>query len=358
MKKRLFSKTTWKDAIGASRKPKRLKLKADNENCFSCPVPQCDSEKFRSKRGCRKHVFNKHGWFYFFDEKPDIEKVFPSLNTRENSFLLPKRVATSSMPMFVKTSAIAQNFVHWLQSPGGGGKMMKQADQILCKILKYLKFCCSDVSPNWDLPDTVVDYCLGSLTMLSDFVNYLQQKWKLGYSGIIGYMNSVGHMLDYRRSCSNITKENASIFIPSEIYIQRVKRHLSKKMKVHWNIVLSVEYLNSINCWANIQDLQKVIPFHSNRYKQVILNASVPSASVASHDISFSTSFIVAVLFLMVKASRPMTYQYLTVQMVQSIGANGIINQTVFKTNEKYGFDSLIFSHEVLLLLNNYINLI
>lgn len=37
----------------------------------------------------------------------------------------------------------------------------------------------------------------------------------------------------------------------------------------------------------------------------------------------------------MVKASRPITYQYLTVQMIQSIGENRIINQTVFKTNEK-----------------------
>ena len=60
----------------------------------------------------------------------------------------------------------------------------------------------------------------------------------------------------------------------------------------------------------------------------------------------------------MVKASRRMTYQYLTVQMVNSVGQNGIINQTVFKTNERYGFDSLLFSTDVLTLINNYINFI
>ena len=60
----------------------------------------------------------------------------------------------------------------------------------------------------------------------------------------------------------------------------------------------------------------------------------------------------------MVKASRPMTYQFLTVQMVESIGENGIINQTIFKTKEKYGFDSLIFSNDVLTLIKNYINFI
>ena len=54
--------------------------------------------------------------------------------------------------------------------------MTIQADQTLCEILKYLKFCCSDVSLGWNVPKTVVDYCLGSLNMLSDFVEYLQNE--------------------------------------------------------------------------------------------------------------------------------------------------------------------------------------
>ena len=44
--------------------------------------------------------------------------------------------------------------------------------------------------------------------------------------------------------------------------------------------------------------------------------------------------------------------------MVESISENGIINQTIFKTKEKYGFDSLIFSNDVLTLIKNYINFI
>ena len=135
-----------------------------------------------------------------------------------------------------------------------------------------------------------------------------------------------------------------------------MKRYLSKKMKSGWREVLSVDYLNSINCWVKLEELQKVIPYHSEKYKQIILNASSPFSSIAAHDLSFATSFIVAALFLMVKASRPMTYQFLTVQMVESIGENGIINQTIFKTKEKYGFDSLIFSNVVLTLIKNYIN--
>ena len=44
--------------------------------------------------------------------------------------------------------------------------------------------------------------------------------------------------------------------------------------------------------------------------------------------------------------------------MVESIGENGIINQTIFKAKEKFGFDSLIFSNDVLTLIKNYINFI
>ena len=60
----------------------------------------------------------------------------------------------------------------------------------------------------------------------------------------------------------------------------------------------------------------------------------------------------------MVTVSRPMTYQFLTVQKVESIGENGIINKTIFKTKEKYEFGSLIFSNDVLTLIKNYINFI
>ena len=164
----------WKDAIGASKKSKRLKLSPNKDGLFSCPISNCESENYRSKRGCRKHIFTKHGWYFFFDEKPDVEKVFPSISTRENKYQLQRRAKTTTMPMFSKKCAVGVQFKQWLQSPGGGGKPESQADQTLCRILKYLKFCCKDVEPSWELPETVLDYCLGSLSMLSDFVRHLQ----------------------------------------------------------------------------------------------------------------------------------------------------------------------------------------
>ena len=109
----------------------------------------------------------KHGWYYYFEEKPDIAKVFPEFGTCTNNYQLPKRVKTSNMPMFLKTCVVGVNFKKCLQSSGGGGKGESQADQLLCKVLKYLKYCCADVSLSWDIPESVIDYCLRSVTRIS-----------------------------------------------------------------------------------------------------------------------------------------------------------------------------------------------
>ena len=353
-----MSKLLWQEAVGAAQKPRRLALTKNAEGLYICPVQYCDSESFRSQRGCRKHVFYKHGWYYFFNEKPDQSRYFPELNTRLNSEKLRKRSTTSCMPSFSKNCTIGKSFTKWLQSPGGGGKSLCQTSQILCKVLKFAKFCCEDLDATWDLPEYVIDYCIGSVTLLSEFVEYLQKQWHVGYSGVIGYMNSISHMLDYRRS-EAIRRDNIPVFISSEIYLDRVKKCLCKKMKCEWSFVLSVEYLSSINCWATLEELQNVIPYHADKFTQIILNSGKVETHVPPDDLTFATSFIVAVLFIMVKATRPMAYQYLTVEMVEGLnGKAGCIDQSKFKTNYKYGFDSLLFSSECTDIINGYVKCI
>ena len=48
--------------------------------------------------------------------------------------------------MFLKTCVVGVNLKKWLQSPGGGEKVETQADQLLCKVLKYLMYCCACLS--------------------------------------------------------------------------------------------------------------------------------------------------------------------------------------------------------------------
>ena len=194
--------------------------------------------------------------------------------------------------------------------PRFGRKRWKSGRSVTLQSFKVIGDCCADVSISWDIPESVVDYCSGSVTMISDFVGYLQTDWSLKSSGVTSYMNAQGHLLGFHRSYSDLTKIHSSVFIPSEINIQRVKRFLSRKMKCDWREVLSVDYLSSINCWAKLEELQKFIPYHSKKYKQIILNASAPFSSIAVHNLSFATSIIVAALCLMVNNSRLMTTNF------------------------------------------------
>ena len=50
-----------------------------------------------------------------------------------------------------------------------------------------------------------------------------------------------------------------------------------------------------------------------------------------------------------------MTYKQLTVDMINSVKSDGFIDQTVFKTNEKYAYDSLHFDGEVINQVMSYI---
>ena len=84
--------------------------------------------------------------------------------------------------------------------------------------------------------------------MISNFVGYLQTGWFLDFSGVTGYINTLRNLLDFRRGYSDLTKIHSSMFIASEIYIQRVKCYLYKNMKSDWRELLSVDYQNNINC--------------------------------------------------------------------------------------------------------------
>jgi len=351
---KLLPKKIWKDAIGASNTPKRLHLEPDDDGLFHCPISYCDSSSYRSQRGCRKHVFTKHGWYFYFDTKPNIEAVIPGYRKNNLKLTKTRRSRTSAVPMFLKSCTFYINFKKWLESACGGGKGHSQADQIATKVLKYLKFCCPDDSSDWDVPFQVVDYFVASITCISNFIDYLKDNWSVGKAGIIGYLNSLSHFIDYRR-IEKKDGQNSEVFITCEVYISRVKKTVSKQMRVEWNSLLSVEHLTKINCWATLEDLERVIPYHTDRFSQIMTNAaSTAEGQVPSHDLSFCTSYMVIVLFLLVKATRPMSYQYLTVSMVKSLEKTGIIDQTFFKTQERYGFDTLLFSKEVIDIVKGY----
>ena len=136
-------KIEWSDIDGALPKPKRLHLEKDDaDSLYHCPIQLCEHEGFQSQRGCRKHVNNKHSWFFYFDKKPRVDLKL-ALNS---SKVLTKSSASSTdgglsstrskpgarlMPSFSPFSQIGEQFTTWLTGSGGGYKRDRPAQQIV-----------------------------------------------------------------------------------------------------------------------------------------------------------------------------------------------------------------------------------
>ena len=125
----------WSSKDGASPKPKRLHLEEDeNDKLFHCPVPNCDHDGYSTQRECRKHVKNKHGWFYFFDEEP--AKSSENANKKEDSQTSPnsdkERCIKKQVPSFDISTTIGKEFETWLTGSGGGCKSKNQGSYASC----------------------------------------------------------------------------------------------------------------------------------------------------------------------------------------------------------------------------------
>ena len=136
-------KIDWSSVKDASRKPKRLHLEKDSDEKYHCPIPRCDHEGFTSQRGCRKHVKSKHGWFYYFDVKPDENLV---TETWQTSSVQPQnKTRYYTIPSYPVSSAMGESFHNWLTGCGGG-KSTRDAKQIVSRTFKFLNCNCRYLS--------------------------------------------------------------------------------------------------------------------------------------------------------------------------------------------------------------------
>eukprot|EP00112_Aurelia_sp_Birch-Aquarium-sp1_P005370 Seg1608.2 transcript_id=Seg1608.2/GoldUCD/mRNA.D3Y31 product="hypothetical protein" protein_id=Seg1608.2/GoldUCD/D3Y31 len=106
-----------------------------------------------------------------------------------------------------------------------------------------------------------------------------------------------------------------------------------------------------------MDEMETVIPYHLPQYKVTLSNCKgYPLTSVTAADLAFATRFVAVYLFTRVKGSRPMTYQYLTIGMMEKAKeSEGFVDQTEFKTAQKYAFDSLIFDETSTRIIDDYI---
>ena len=351
-------KVNWSDIDGASPKPKRLHLEKDEtDRLYHCPIQECDHDGFQSQRGCRKHVNTKHGWFYFFDQKPEQEGLVASAKEDADDDKSSKIAIQTGriLPSFPASSQIGESFTKWLSGSGGGCKKDRVAQQIVKRCFKFLKFCCEDEE---ELSFEVLDFSLCSHSLLFKFIDYLQDECKLGHGGRLGYIDAISDLIDFRKinGASDKVLRNLS---STELYLKRARKTVAKMMRLQWTQDLDIETLDARGHWATMEELLEVVTFHLPRYENTVKTCKTIPGQVNPSDLTFATKFVAVYLFIKVKGSRPMTYQYLTVDMVRTAKENGeFIDQKQFKTASKYGFDSLILTDASMKVLESYINFV
>ena len=356
-------KVNWSDIEGASPKPKRLHLEKDEtDSLYHCPIQECDHDGFQSQRGYRKHVNTKHSWFFYFDEKPNSKEITDSLNVA-TSFPIESTIQDQSrettkhalklLPSFSLSCDIGEVFTKWLTGSGGGYKKDRAAQQIVTRCFKFLRFCCEDEE---ELSFDVVDFGLCSPNLLFKFIDYLQDVCKLGHGGRLGYIDAISEMIDFRK-LHGASEAVFRKFSATELHLKRARKTVAKMMRLQWTQDLDIETLEARGHWATMEELLEVVKIHLPRYENTVKICKSSPNQVNPSDLTFATKFVAMYLFIKVKGSRPMTYQYLTLDMITTAKEKGgFIDQKTFKTAGKYGFDSLILTDANMQVLDGYIS--
>ena len=340
-----YSKIT--DGFPAKRK---LRLASIN-SVYLCPVSNCLHSGFKSKRGCRKHVSSRHDWYYFFENEPNIQNHINDERKKQHNKILPPKHA------FSVDLGLGRDFRDWMASDFGGGRSLNDSKQTARRAMKFLLHASgTNDSADVELSNDFIDMCLGSALIVTNFLKTLQENWQIGHAGCSNYLTSLGDLMDWRKSLY-VSNECLRNFTVVEIYIRRGKRSLSKKIKADWGRNFCLENLIAKNNWATLDEMETVVPFHLPQFKVIVDKCQQKTGDILPSELTFATRFITVLLFLRVKCSRPMTFQHLTVEMVQNAkNDGGFVDQRNFKTEGTFMFDSLLIDENVMRVLDLYID--
>ena len=343
----------WQAFSGAAHKRRMLHLKPNVDGMYLCPVANCLHVGFRSQRGLRKHIETRHSWYFYFDEQPKImrEEIIHKGRVK-------MKQTTHTVAAFSLEDGVGKLFLQWLTTACGGGKSDKEAVQIGRRAMKFLMASLGESEVERYVKAEYVDCCLGSPSVVITFMQTITEDWGLTSSAALNYLKSMCDLLDFRKA-NGVSDAVLRTFTVTEVYLRRGKENLAKKKRLQYTRNLDLESLIARDSWATIEEMELVIPYHTPKFKSVLEKCLDTDTRPTISEFAFATRFIATFLFLRVKCSRPMTYQFITLDMMQKAKNNGgFIDQTLFKTNEKYTFDTLIIGENEMQILESYIKTI
>jgi len=182
------------------------------------------------------------------------------------------------------SSKIAQDFLPWLAGSGGGCKSDRQAHQIVSRCLKFLKFCCEEDA---DLTFEIVDFSLCSPNLLFQFVGMMQDEWNLGHARRIGYLDAIAELGDFRQ-VNGAAESVLRGLSCTELYLKKVRKTVSKMMRLQWTSELGIDALEAKGHWATLEEpLEVVVGRCLPRYESVLKSCKDNPGSISPFDLPF-----------------------------------------------------------------------
>ena len=145
-----------------------------------------------------------------------------------------------------------------------------------------------------------MDFSLCSLNLLFKFVDTMQDDWNLGHAGRIGYLDAIAELVDYRKvngASESVLRGLAS----TEIYLKKVRKTVSKMMRLQWTRELDIDALEAKGHWATLEELLEVM----RRYESILISCKEKPGAILPIDLYFATKSLAVYLFIKVKGSRP-----------------------------------------------------
>ena len=87
-------------------------------------------------------------------------------------------------------------------------------------------------------------------------------------------------------------------------------------MRLQWTHDLHIGTMEARDHWAMMEGLLEVVKFLFPHYESTMMICKWSPAQVNPSDLTLATKFVPMYLFIQVKGSHPMTYQYLTLDMI------------------------------------------
>ena len=340
----------WSALAGAASKRRRLSLLPDNDGNFQCPAPLCLHGGFKTKRGLTKHINNKHEWYYYHDTQPIFQRG--DVQVKDRKKLKP---STHKMPAFSIEKGCGKDFVLWLQSIWGGSRSLKDGKQISTRCMKFLMSALGDGETQSLAYEEYVDCCLGSPSILMKFIQLLIDSWGLQPSAVLSYLRGIRELCDFRKA-NGVSDSVLRLFAVTEVYIRKSIVTMQRKRQMEYNRNYDMEQLIARDSWCTLAEIEKVVPFHSPKYLNLVKKARLKQEVLSISEIVYCTRFVATYLFLRVKCTRPQSIAYLSIDMIKKAHITGFVDQTQFKTSNEYIFDSLTFTPDSLVVIDSYIN--